>query len=107
MLNYKKQRKDDIIEIFKNKEAKQCIGNEIHWFAGIEEHQLPMILGDIIYWIKSELISYGERLLSETNQQQFSSVFWTIQEFIYKKSNNVHLLNCRYVFPSKTTGLCT
>ena len=93
MLNYNKQRKDDIIEIFKDKETKQYIGNEIHWFAGIEEHQLPMILGDIIYWIKSELISYGERLLSETNQEQFSSVFLAIQEFIYKESNNVLLLS--------------
>ena len=93
MANYNGQQKDDVIEIVKNKETKQYIGNEIHWFAGIEEHRLPMIIGDIIYWLKSELISYGECLLSETNIEQFSSVFLAIQEFVYKESNNVLLLN--------------
>ena len=93
MANYNGQQKDDVIEIIKNKETKQYIGNEIHWFAGIEEHRLPMIIGDIIYWIKSELISFGEYLLSETNQEQFSSVFLAIQEFVYNESNNVLLLS--------------
>ena len=93
MANYNGQQKDDVIDIVKNKEMKQYIGNELHWFAGIKEHRLPMIIGDIIYWIKSELISYGEYLLSKTNQEQFTSVFLAIQEFIYKKSNNVLLLS--------------
>ena len=93
MINYNKWQKDDVIEIVINKQTKQYIGNEIHWLAGIEEHRLPMLIGDIIYWIKTELISYGKRLLSETNLEQFFSVFLTIQEFIYKESNNILLLS--------------
>lgn len=93
MINYNKQLKDDVIKIFKNKETKQYIGNEIHWFAGIEDHRIPMIIGDIVYWIRTELISYGDYLLAETNQEQFSSVFAAIREFIYKESNNVILLS--------------
>jgi hypothetical protein len=44
-----------------------------------------MIIGDIVYWIRKELISYGDYLLAETNQEKFSSVFAAIQEFICKE----------------------
>lgn len=93
MANYNMQNKDNVIKVLRNGHVKQYIGNESHWFAGIEDQRIPMIIGDIVYWIRKELISYGDYLLAETNQEQFSSVFAAIQEFIYKESNNVILLS--------------
>lgn len=98
---------------FNNKDEKTYVGNASMWLAGIEETNVPEIIGDIIYQLKNTIINIIE---TRKNDEKYVFNFLNyIKETIYDKSNNVILLNIietiglqyERIIPGYLINLCT
>ena len=73
------------------KEKKEYYANRAMWICRIEEHQVPTIISDIIYYTKEGLIEYLEYF--KKDQEIFLKMGEWIKEKIYGKSNNIAMVS--------------
>ena len=67
-------------------------GNPKLWLCASHEYEIPLLLSDIIYWLKNVIISSLEGLKVQP-EQSFSKVAYAIRSYLFEKSNNVALLS--------------
>lgn len=67
-------------------------GNPKLWICASCEHEIPLLLSDIIYWLKNVII-YILNGLKTQSEHSFSKVADTIRAYLFEKSNNVALLS--------------
>lgn len=67
-------------------------GNPKLWICASREYETPLLLSDIIYWLKNVIVNSLEGLKTQS-EHSFSKVAKTIQAYLFDKSNNVALLS--------------
>lgn len=67
-------------------------GNPKLWFCASHEYEIPLLLSDIIYWLKNSIINILTFLKSRKDNS-FLTVADTIRLKMYKQSNNIALLS--------------
>ena len=71
--------------------TKKYYGNHNLWLAGIQEYNVPMLIGDVIYVLKKILINNIRRSIKEgICVQEFAEY---VKKEIYEKANNIALLS--------------
>lgn len=94
MLEYETNNPDHVIKIkvkiSESNEIKEYWGNAIMWLAGIRDHTVPTLIGDIIFCLKETIISCLEIIKKE--HESFVTFANYVKETIYSKSNNIVLL---------------
>jgi hypothetical protein len=74
----------------KTKEVKEYWGNPRVWLAGTRDHNVPTLIGDVLYLLNEILINTIE---AYKNDQAYTLLFANhIKEQIYTKSNNIAML---------------
>lgn len=78
------------VKISESNAIKEYWGNGNMWLAGIRDHNVPTLIGDVIFCLKEVIISSLEICKKE---HEFTVVFANyVKETIYSKSNNIVLL---------------
>ncbi|MCB5714246.1 SMEK domain-containing protein [Lactonifactor longoviformis] len=78
------------VRINESNTLKEYWGNGNMWLAGIRDHNVPTIIGDVIFCLKEAIINSLETWKKE---QEFLIGFSNyVKETIYAKSNNIALL---------------
>ena len=67
-------------------------GNLKLWICASQEYEIPLLLSDIIYWLKNFIINSLESLKIQS-RQSFFKIADTIRSDLFKKSNNIALLS--------------
>lgn len=67
-------------------------GNLKMWICASREYEIPLLLSDMIYWLKNVIINCLEGLKIQS-EESFSKVADTIRSCLFEKSNNVALLS--------------
>lgn len=67
-------------------------GNPKLWICASREYETPLLLSDIIYWLKNVIVNSLESLKTQS-EHSFSKVAESIQTYLFDKSNNVALLS--------------
>lgn len=88
--NYPSYVKKITIKMDDNDEVKDYWGNPSMWVTGTMDHQLPTLIGDIIFIMKDVILNTLEH--KKSNKEFISEFSNYIKETIYLKSNNVVLL---------------
>lgn len=78
------------IKFIDTNESKEYYGNNNMWMAGTRNGYIPDLLSDIIFYIKSSIISFIEQ--NSIDKKVIEEVLINIKNKIYSKSNNVILL---------------
>lgn len=69
--------------------VREYYGNSHMWLAGVQEHQLPLVISDILYVLKSVLIKTIKEYAK--NKEDIKSLAEIIKTAIYTTSNNIAL----------------
>lgn len=78
------------VKISESNAIKEYWGNGNMWLAGIRDHNVPTLIGDVIFCIKEAIISSLEICKKD---HEFTVAFASyVKETIYSKSNNIVLL---------------
>lgn len=78
------------VKISESNAIKEYWGNGDMWLAGIRDHNVPTLIGDVIFCLKEAIISSLEIYKKE---HEFTVAFANyVKETIYSKSNNIVLL---------------
>lgn len=78
------------VKISESNVIKEYWGNGNMWLAGIRDHNVPTLIGDVIFCLKEAIISSLEICKKD---QEFTVAFANyVKETIYSKSNNIVLL---------------
>lgn len=78
------------VKISESNAIKEYWGNGNMWLAGIRDHNVPTLIGDVIFCLKEAIISSLEICKKD---HEFTVAFANyIKETIYSKSNNIVLL---------------
>ena len=78
------------VKISKSNAIKEYWGNGNMWLAGIRDHNVPTLIGDVIFCLKEAIISSLEICKKD---HEFTVAFANyVKETIYSKSNNIVLL---------------
>lgn len=78
------------VKISESNAIKEYWGNGNMWLAGIRDHNVPTLIGDVIFCIKEAIISSLEICKKD---HEFTVAFANyVKETIYSKSNNIVLL---------------
>lgn len=78
------------VKISESNAIKEYWGNGNMWLAGIRDHNVPTLIGDVIFCLKEAIISSLEIC---KNDHEFTVAFANyVKETIYSKSNNIVLL---------------
>lgn len=78
------------VKISESNAIKEYWGNGNMWLAGIRDHNVPTLIGDVIFCLKEAIISSLE---SCKKDHEFTVAFANyVKETIYSKSNNIVLL---------------
>lgn len=78
------------VKISESNAIKEYWGNGNMWLAGIRAHNVPTLIGDVIFCLKEAIISSLE---SCKKDHEFTVAFANyVKETIYSKSNNIVLL---------------
>lgn len=72
------------------KETKEYYGNPQMWLAGVQEHNLPLVISDILYVLKSILINSINNFIKD--DKDIESLANIVKTKIFSKSNNIALL---------------
>ncbi len=67
-------------------------GNPKLWICASNEYEIPLLLSDIIYWLKNVIIDSLEFLKNQSGES-FLKIANAVRLKIYKQSNNVALLS--------------
>lgn len=93
--NYAQNKPDDLCNVpiyFADKNnIKEFYGNPKLWLAGIEEHNVPTIIGDIVYVLKSVILNSMRNGIKDETYIKALAIH--IREKIYKKANNIAMLS--------------
>lgn len=69
---------------------KEYWGNGNMWIAGIRDHNVPTLIGDVIFCLKNAIVNH---LVAYKDEREWFIKFANyIKETIYSKSNNIALL---------------
>ena len=78
------------VKISESNAIKEYWGNGNMWIAGIRDHNVPTLIGDVIFCLKEAIISSLEICKKD---HEFTVAFANyVKETIYSKSNNIVLL---------------
>ena len=78
------------VKISESNAIKEYLGNGNMWLAGIRDHNVPTLIGDVIFCLKEAIISSLEICKKD---YEFTVAFANyVKETIYSKSNNIVLL---------------
>ena len=78
------------VKISESNAIKEYWGNGNVWLAGIRDHNVPTLIGDVIFCLKEAIISSLEICKKD---HEFTVAFANyVKETIYSKSNNIVLL---------------
>lgn len=78
------------VKISESNVIKEYWGNGNMWLAGIRDHNVPTLIGDVIFCLKEAIISSLEICKKD---HEFTVAFASyVKETIYSKSNNIVLL---------------
>lgn len=78
------------VKISESNAIKEYWGNGNMWLAGIRNHNVPTLIGDVIFCLKEAIISSLEICKKD---HEFTVAFASyVKETIYSKSNNIVLL---------------
>lgn len=78
------------VKISESNAIKEYWGNGNMWLAGIRDHNVPTLIGDVIFCLKEAVISSLEICKKD---HEFTVAFANyVKETIYSKSNNIVLL---------------
>ena len=78
------------VKISESNAIKEYWGNGNMWLAGIRDHKVPTLIGDVIFCLKEAIISSLEICKKD---HEFTVAFANyVKETIYSKSNNIVLL---------------
>lgn len=88
--NYKEYVEKFIIYNVKDETKKSYFGNLDLWTAGETDNNLPILLNDVIYIFKLNIIRYLESI---TDRELFNKFANYIKKSIYESSNNIALLS--------------
>ena len=88
--NYKDSVDEITIYNAKDETKKSYFGNLDLWTAGETDNNLPILLNDVIYIFKLNIIRYLESI---TDRELFKKFANYIKKSIYEKSNNIALLS--------------
>lgn len=78
------------VKISESNAIKEYWGNGNMWLAGIIDHNVPTLIGDVIFCLKEAIISSLEICKKD---HEFTVAFASyVKETIYSKSNNIVLL---------------
>ena len=78
------------VKISESNAIKEYWGNGNMWLAGIRDHNVPTLIGDVIFSLKEAIISSLEICKKD---HEFTVAFANyVKETIYSKSNNIVLL---------------
>lgn len=78
------------VKISESNAIKEYWGNGNMWLAGIRDHNVPTLIGDVIFCLKEAIISSLEICKKD---HEFTVAFSNyVKETIYSKSNNIVLL---------------
>ena len=69
---------------------KKYLGSVEMWFSGREEHMIPTLIGDMVYWLREASIQMLH--VCEEDGELFNHLATYIKEHIMKKSKSVILL---------------
>lgn len=93
--NYAQNNPDDVLQVpiyFADKECtKEYYGSPGLWMAGVQDHSVPTIIGDIIYILKSILVNSMRNRIKD--EKYIKALAVCVKEAIYKKSNNIAMLS--------------
>lgn len=93
--NYAQNNPDNLLQVpiyFADDECtKEYYGNPGLWMAGVQEHAVPTIIGDMIYILKSILLNSMRNRIKD--EKYIRALAICVKEAIYKKSNNIALLS--------------
>lgn len=93
--NYADNKPDHICQVpvyFADEAStKEYFGNPELWMAGIQEHNVPTIIGDVVYVLKTILIT---SIRNNVKDEEYIKAFATyVRKEIYTKANNIVLLS--------------
>lgn len=93
--NYADKKPDYICQVpiyFADEErTKEYLGSPELWLAGIQEHTVPTIIGDVVYVLKTILVN---SIRNNVNDEEYIKLFATyVRKKIYSKANNIALLS--------------
>ena len=78
------------VKISESNAIKEYWGNGNMWLAGIRDHNVPTLIGDVIFCLKEAIISSLD--ICKKNQEFTVAFANYVKETIYSKSNNIVLL---------------
>ena len=78
------------VKISESNAIKEYLGNGNMWLAGIRDHNVPTVIGDIIFCLKKVIINSLE--VYKNVNRNFVAFSDDIKKTIYLKSNNIVLL---------------
>lgn len=78
------------VKVNENNEVKVYWGNGNMWIAGVREHNVPTLIGDVIFCLKEAIVNNLEAF---KNEHELTIAFANyVKNTIYSKSNNIALL---------------
>lgn len=93
--NYAHNSPGDLLQVpiyFADKRCtKEYYGNAGLWMAGIQEHAVPTIIGDIVYVLKTIIVNNMRSRIED--EKYIKALAIVVKEALYKKSNNIALLS--------------
>ena len=88
---YARQSPENVTEVVlfdaENNSEKMLLGSQEMWFAGREDHMLPTIIGDLIYWLKTTIFQSLDACIE--NKPLFLRLTLFIKAQVFKLSNNL------------------
>lgn len=93
--NYADNKPDYLCQVpiyfIDEKSTKEYLGRPEFWLAGIQEHNVPTIIGDVVYVLKTVLIN---SIRNNVKDEKYIKAFATyVRKEIYAKGNNIALLS--------------
>lgn len=93
---YAQNRNDEVVRLDiwfqETGEKKQYIGEPNMWMIGIEEYHCPLLIGDIVYVLKTVIIGMIKQCFKGKRNKEAIEFAESIKREIYTRSNNIALL---------------
>lgn len=88
--NHPAEAKQVTLRLLDKNEEKKLFANRSMWFAGVEEYQLPTLLSDIVYLLRTKILSMiSNGIHYDIDITQFANI---IKAVLFQKSNNISML---------------
>lgn len=77
--------------LLEKNEEKKLFANQGMWFAGVDEHQFPALLSDIVYVLRTKIIRVIEGGINYN--KDVTKFAYRIKKIILQKTNNIAILS--------------